>query len=88
MRRLLRGFCILIAIGFCTLAVFGALAIAARAAGVMGVLIGLFILPITGLAAPIYEVVKHGNWWPVLYIYGGSLAAQVFGGIAIKLGDS
>lgn len=88
MRKLLKGLYIIMAVALGGVAVFGALGIAARAAGFWGVLVGLFILPITALAAPIYEIVKHGNWWPVLYVYGGCLLALVFGGMAIKLGES
>jgi hypothetical protein len=81
MRRFWQALCVIMAVAFGGVAI-----IATLAAGFWGVLVGLFVLPITAFAAPIYEIVRYGNWWPVLSVYGGGLLATVFGGMAVKFG--
>ena len=57
------------------------LSIVNQAAGFWGVVIGFFILPITFVAAPWYALVAWGNWFPLLIVYGGGIAAAVLFGI-------
>ena len=78
MKRFRKVLCSIIAYVFLAVAVLGVALIATRAAGFWGALVSLLILPVATLAAPIYEIVKHGNWWPVLYVYGSSVLALVF----------
>jgi len=47
------------------------LAIVNQAAGFWGVVIGIFILPVTLFAAPFYALVAQGTWFPLILIYGG-----------------
>ena len=88
MRKLLRVLCIAAAVGFGGLAVLETFAIVAHAAGFIGVFVGFFVLPITCMAAPIYEIVKYGNWWPIVVVYGGVLSATVLAGIGTTLRDA
>ena len=39
--------------------------------GTWGVVIGVLILPITLVIAPLYVAVVHGFWFPVILAYGG-----------------
>lgn len=75
MKQFLNRLFLIIEICSGAVSVLSALFIAAQAAGYWGILIGLMIFPITMFVAPIYEIVKHGNWWPILYVHGGGLLA-------------
>ena len=57
------------------------LAIVNQAAGFWGVVIGIFILPVTFVAAPWYAIVEWGNWFPLLIVYGGGIVSAIFFGI-------
>ena len=37
--------------------------------GLLGVLIGIFIFPVTILLIPIYAIINSGNWLPALFAY-------------------
>lgn len=51
------------------------LAIVNQAAGFWGVVIGFLVLPITFAVAPWYALVAWGNWFPLVIVYGGGIAA-------------
>ena len=55
------------------------------AAGFWGLVVGLFILPITFVAAPIYAGLAWGVWFPLVLNYGGGLIPAIFYGIGSKL---
>lgn len=89
--RWLKGLYILLEFGLGGFITYKVLAIAIHAAGFIGGFVGLIFLPLTAMVAPIYEIVKFGNWWPVLFVYGGGLALLVLRaipGITSELGHS
>lgn len=60
---------------------FLCLGIISDAAGFWGIVAGLFLGPITFVAAPLYAGFEHGNWFPLILNYGGSLVAMALIGI-------
>lgn len=75
--RLLKGLYVLLEFGIGGFVMYEVLAIPIHAAGFIGGFVGLLFFPITAIVAPIYEIVKFGNWWPVLFVYGGGFALWV-----------
>jgi hypothetical protein len=59
---------------------FLCLAIVDKVAGFWGIVVGLFIAPVTFLAAPFYAGFHYGNWFPLVLNYGG---AFVSGGLML-----
>lgn len=53
------------------------LAIINQAAGFWGVVVGVFLFPVTLMAAPWYAGVAWGNWFPFLIFYGGVIAGTI-----------
>jgi hypothetical protein len=49
--------------------------------GFWGFVIGLFVAPITFIAAPWYAGLVLGNWFPLLIGYGGGIVALILFGI-------
>lgn len=49
--------------------------------GVIGVLVSLFLFPVTAYLAPWYVGFMDDNWKPVLVIYGSGILAIVLVGI-------
>jgi hypothetical protein len=49
------------------------LAIAGRAAGIWGMVIGIVLLPVTYLVAPWYALIAWGMWVPLVIEYGGGI---------------
>lgn len=70
---------------FGAIAVLGVIDICAHAAGFWGTVFSIFMMPVAGLVAPIYEFFKYGNWWPVLYVYGFGLLSVIFIGLCGSL---
>jgi hypothetical protein len=60
---------------------FLCLGIISHAAGFWGIVGGLFLAPITFVAAPLYAGFEHGDWFPLILNYGGSVVAMVLMGI-------
>lgn len=65
---------------------FLCLGIISSVAGFWGIVAGLFLGPITFVAAPLYAGFEHGNWFPLILNYGGSLAAMALIGIGGVVG--
>lgn len=63
---------------------FLCLAIINEAAGFWGIVVGLFIAPVTFLAAPLWAGFTYGNWFPLVLEYGGGLC----GGLLVALGGA
>jgi hypothetical protein len=57
------------------------LKIIGQVAGFWGFVIGLFVAPITFIAAPWYAGLVLGNWFPLLIGYGGGIVALILFGI-------
>ena len=55
---------------------FLCIGIISDAAGFWGIVGALFLGPITFVAAPLYAGFQHGNWFPLILNYGGSLVAM------------
>jgi hypothetical protein len=53
------------------------LAIVRQVVGSWGVIICLILFPIVFAVAPWYELISHGNWFPLLVIYGGVITSSV-----------
>jgi len=65
------------------------LAIVNQAAGFWGVVAGIFLLPVTFVAAPLYAGVAWGNWFPLFVGYGGGIAATILVGVGSAIaGDN
>jgi len=56
-------------------------------AGFWGIVIGLVILPVTFVAAPIYAIFEWGNWLPAALIYGGGMFSMIFFGIGSQISE-
>jgi len=66
---------------------FLCLGIISHAAGFWGIVAGLFIAPLTFVAAPLYAGFEHGDWFPLILNYGGSVAGLVLMGIGGAMSD-
>lgn len=66
----LGGIVVLITLIWVFLSIFLSLYIVTKAFGFWGTFIGLFILPITVLFAPLYALFKWGDWTPFIICYG------------------
>lgn len=54
--------------------------------GVVGGVVAFFLFPITVYIAPWYAAIAHGNWFPLLLIYGSGLGAAVLMAIGNAIG--
>lgn len=45
--------------------------------GILGAIVGLFMLPGTIAIVPIYALVVDHNWQPILFVYGGGFLLTV-----------
>lgn len=61
-----------------------AFAIVNQVAGFWGIFVGLIVLPVTIMVAPLYACIAWGDWLPLLICYGGGFAATIL--VAIGLG--
>ena len=46
-----------------------------QAAGFWGIVVGIFVFPVTLVAAPWYALVARGDWLPLAVVYGGCAVA-------------
>ena len=63
---------------------FLCLAIISKAAGFFGIVVALFIGPVTFVAAPLYAGFAWGNWFPFVLNYGGVIVAVIL----ISIGEA
>ena len=49
--------------------------------GFIGAVLAFFLAPITLGLAPWYEAIANSNWFPLLLVYGGGIAAAILHGI-------
>ncbi|MES1929033.1 hypothetical protein SADO_07252 [Salinisphaera dokdonensis CL-ES53] len=79
------------AVGFAVFAISGlwgfflCLGIISDVAGFWGLVVSLFITPVTFLAAPLYAGFAWDNWFPLILNYGGGIAATVLVGIGSSI---
>lgn len=66
---------------------FLCLGIISDVAGFWGIIAGLFLGPITFVAAPLYAGFEQGNWFPLILNYGGGMVAMVLFGIGSMISD-
>jgi hypothetical protein len=85
--RLLKGVGTLVWIVAGAWGFFLCLGIIAHAAGFWGIVAALFLGPVTFLAAPLYAGFEHGDWFPLILNYGGSLVGLVLMAIGGALSD-
>ena len=60
---------------------FGSLAIISKAAGFWGIVVAFILGPLAVIAAPLYEGFAWGNWFPLVFNYGGGIAGIALIGI-------
>jgi len=46
-----------------------------QAGGLLGIVVGIVVLPVTFVAAPWYALVAQGDWLPLAVVYGGCVVA-------------
>ena len=51
--------------------ILGCLTVTGKAAGGVGVLAGLLLLPLTMFVAPVYALITNANWELPLWVFGG-----------------
>ena len=49
----------------------GCMTVVQHAAGFWGIFVALLLLPLTAIVAPIYDLVAHGNWELIVWVWGG-----------------
>ena len=64
---------------------FLCLAIINEAAGFWGIVVSLFLAPVTFVAAPLWAGFTHGNWFLLLLNYGGGMCGALLITIGGKL---
>lgn len=78
-------------LGFISLFIFGIwgllidLSILYEVIGFWGIVIGIFVLPVTLIAAPWYALLAWGTWFPLIITYGGGLISYILIGIGSSL---
>lgn len=56
-------------LGWGIIGLFVIFSVVYSAFGLLGVLIGMFIFPVTIFLTPIYAIINSGNWLPALFAY-------------------
>lgn len=64
---------------------FICLAIISKITGFWGLVVALFLAPVTFLAAPLYAGFAWGNWFPLILNYGGGVMALAIVGLGSVL---
>jgi hypothetical protein len=66
---------------------FLSLGIISDVAGFWGIVIAIFLAPVTVVAAPIYAGFEHGDWFPMILIYGGGITGAFLSAIGSGLNN-